>query len=75
MYRFDYGATYHAIRGKLIAQSTLSIRFYNLSVALSFRVRPLSNREVKAGDDTAVQFPGDGQIYVSDSSLSWLVHS
>ncbi|XP_076183889.1 kinesin-like protein KIF12 isoform X2 [Ptiloglossa arizonensis] len=33
----------------------------NINVVV--RVRPLSNREVKAGDDTAVQFPGDGQIY------------
>ena len=29
------------------------------------RVRPLSRKEIKAGDDMAVQFPGDGQIYVS----------
>ncbi|KOX68474.1 Kinesin-like protein KIF12 [Melipona quadrifasciata] len=27
------------------------------------RVRPLSRKEIKAGDDMAVQFPGDGQIY------------
>ena len=30
-----------------------------------FRVRPLSNKEIKAGDNMAVQFPGGGQIYVS----------
>lgn len=33
--------------------------------AFSFRVRPLSGKEIKAGEDMAVQFPGDGQIYVS----------
>ncbi|KZC13333.1 PREDICTED: kinesin-like protein KIF12 [Dufourea novaeangliae] len=33
----------------------------NINVVV--RVRPLSGREVKAGDDMAVQFPGDGQIY------------
>ncbi|XP_043258270.1 kinesin-like protein KIF12 isoform X2 [Colletes gigas] len=33
----------------------------NINVVV--RVRPLSNKEVKAGDDMAVQFPGDGQIY------------
>ncbi|XP_017789042.1 PREDICTED: kinesin-like protein KIF12 [Habropoda laboriosa] len=33
----------------------------NINVVV--RVRPLSGREVKAGDNMAVQFPGDGQIY------------
>lgn len=39
---------------------------------LFLRVRPLSNKEVKAGDDMAVQFPGDGQIYVSMWQLNHL---
>ncbi|OAD62769.1 Kinesin-like protein KIF12 [Eufriesea mexicana] len=33
----------------------------NINVVV--RVRPLSSKEIKAGDDMAVQFPGDGQIY------------
>ncbi|CAK9812470.1 Kinesin-like protein KIF12 [Anthophora quadrimaculata] len=33
----------------------------NINVVV--RVRPLSSKEVKAGDNMAVQFPGDGQIY------------
>ncbi|XP_054007518.1 kinesin-like protein KIF12 isoform X2 [Hylaeus anthracinus] len=33
----------------------------NINVVV--RVRPLNRKEVKAGDDMAVQFPGDGQIY------------
>ncbi|XP_015599072.1 kinesin-like protein KIF12 isoform X2 [Cephus cinctus] len=33
----------------------------NINVVV--RVRPLSNKEIKSGDDTAVQFPGAGQIY------------
>ncbi|KAK9295571.1 hypothetical protein QLX08_010135 [Tetragonisca angustula] len=33
----------------------------NINVVV--RVRPLSRKEIKAGDDMAVQFPGDGQIY------------
>ncbi|KYM97872.1 Kinesin-like protein KIF12 [Cyphomyrmex costatus] len=33
----------------------------NINVVV--RVRPLSNKEVKSGDEMAVQFPGDGQIY------------
>lgn len=36
-----------------------------MSTLLSHRVRPLSNKEIKSGDEMAVQFPGDGQIYVS----------
>ncbi|XP_066591849.1 kinesin-like protein KIF12 isoform X3 [Prorops nasuta] len=33
------------------------------SINVVVRVRPLSNKEIKAGDDMAVQFPGEGQIY------------
>ncbi|KAG7188164.1 hypothetical protein KM043_013382 [Ampulex compressa] len=33
----------------------------NINVVV--RVRPMSSREIKATDDIAVQFPGDGQIY------------
>ncbi|KAM0725119.1 Kinesin-like protein KIF12 [Formica fusca] len=33
----------------------------NINVVV--RVRPLSNKEIKSGDEMAVQFPGDGQIY------------
>ncbi|XP_029165311.1 kinesin-like protein KIF12 isoform X2 [Nylanderia fulva] len=33
----------------------------NINVVV--RVRPLSNKEVKSGDEMVVQFPGDGQIY------------
>ncbi|XP_060813006.1 kinesin-like protein KIF12 isoform X1 [Bombus pascuorum] len=33
----------------------------NINVVV--RVRPLNSKEIKAGDDMAVQFPGDGQIY------------
>lgn len=32
----------------------------NINVVV--RVRPLNNKEIKAGDDYAVQLPGDGQI-------------
>lgn len=33
----------------------------NINVVV--RVRPLSKKEIKTGDDMAVQFPGEGQIY------------
>ncbi|XP_050457791.1 kinesin-like protein KIF12 isoform X2 [Cataglyphis hispanica] len=33
----------------------------NINVVV--RVRPLSNKEIKSGDEMAVHFPGDGQIY------------
>ncbi|XP_014474061.1 PREDICTED: kinesin-like protein KIF12 [Dinoponera quadriceps] len=33
----------------------------NINVVV--RVRPLNNKEIKAGDEMVVQFPGDGQIY------------
>lgn len=33
----------------------------NINVVV--RIRPLSNKEIKSGDEIAVQFPGDGQIY------------
>ncbi|XP_011883299.1 PREDICTED: kinesin-like protein KIF12 isoform X1 [Vollenhovia emeryi] len=33
----------------------------NINVVV--RVRPLSNKETKSGEEMAVQFPGDGQIY------------
>lgn len=33
------------------------------------RVRPLSNKEIKSGDEMVVQFPGDGQIYVSTTII------
>ncbi|KAG5324677.1 KIF12 protein, partial [Acromyrmex heyeri] len=33
----------------------------NINVVI--RVRPLSNKEIKSGEEMAVQFPGDGQIY------------
>ncbi|KAK0078276.1 hypothetical protein PV325_001212 [Microctonus aethiopoides] len=32
------------------------------SINVVVRVRPLNNKEIKAGDDYAVQLPGDGQI-------------
>ena len=34
----------------------------NINVVV--RVRPLNEREVKAGDEMAIQFPGDGGIWV-----------
>jgi hypothetical protein len=34
----------------------------NINVVV--RVRPLNEREQKAGDDMAIQFPGDGGIWV-----------
>ncbi|XP_012235666.2 kinesin-like protein KIF12 isoform X1 [Linepithema humile] len=40
----------------------------NINVVV--RVRPLSNKEIKAGDEMAVQFPGDGQIYCDAVSSS-----
>lgn len=36
-----------------------------LYLLLVLRVRPLSNKEIKDGDEMAVHFPGDGQIHVS----------
>lgn len=36
-----------------------------MTIVLSLRIRPLSNKEIKSGDEMVVQFPGDGQIYVS----------
>ncbi|XP_046425821.1 kinesin-like protein KIF12 isoform X2 [Neodiprion fabricii] len=33
----------------------------NINVVV--RVRPLSNREIKSGDESGVQFPGNGQIH------------
>ncbi|KAL0125156.1 hypothetical protein PUN28_004354 [Cardiocondyla obscurior] len=33
----------------------------NINVVV--RVRPLSSKEIKSGDEMVVQFPGDGQIY------------
>ncbi|XP_076674086.1 kinesin-like protein KIF12 isoform X2 [Andrena cerasifolii] len=40
----------------------------NINVVV--RVRPLSGKEIKAGEDMAVQFPGDGQIYCEGSPSS-----
>ncbi|XP_076756121.1 kinesin-like protein KIF12 isoform X1 [Xylocopa sonorina] len=40
----------------------------NINVVI--RVRPLSSKEIKAGEDMAVQFPGDGQIYCEGSPTS-----
>ncbi|XP_003701652.1 kinesin-like protein KIF12 isoform X3 [Megachile rotundata] len=40
----------------------------NINVVV--RVRPLSNKEIKVGEDMAVQFPGDGQIYCEGSPNS-----
>ncbi|XP_076232414.1 kinesin-like protein KIF12 isoform X1 [Calliopsis andreniformis] len=37
----------------------------NINVVV--RVRPLSGKEIKTGEDMAVQFPGDGQIYCEGS--------
>lgn len=39
------------------------------SILIFPRIRPLSNKEIKSGDEMAVQFPGDGQIYVSAREL------
>lgn len=39
------------------------------SILILLRIRPLSNKEIKSGDEMAVQFPGDGQIYVSAREL------
>ncbi|XP_011167259.1 kinesin-like protein KIF12 isoform X2 [Solenopsis invicta] len=33
----------------------------NINVVV--RIRPLSNKEIKSGEEMAVQFPGEGQIY------------
>ncbi|XP_034182225.1 kinesin-like protein KIF12 isoform X2 [Osmia lignaria lignaria] len=40
----------------------------NINVVV--RVRPLSSKEIKVGEDMAVQFPGDGQIYCEGSPNS-----
>lgn len=40
----------------------------NINVVV--RVRPLSDKESRGKDDSAVQFPGNGQILVSDVPLS-----
>ncbi|KAH0954697.1 hypothetical protein HN011_006844 [Eciton burchellii] len=40
----------------------------NINVVV--RVRPLSNKEIKADDEMVVQFPGDGQIYCDSVSSS-----
>lgn len=48
------------------------------SILILRRIRPLSNKEIKSGDEMAVQFPGDGQIYVSArivSSVKWSILS
>jgi len=39
----------------------------NINVVV--RVRPLNEREVKAGDEMAIQFPGDGGIWVRARSI------
>ena len=31
----------------------------------SLRVRPVSQKETKANDDSIIQFPGEGQIWVT----------
>jgi hypothetical protein len=36
----------------------------NINVVV--RVRPVSEKEIKAKDESAVQFPGNGQLLVSD---------
>lgn len=35
----------------------------NINVVI--RVRPVSQKEIKASDDSIIQFPGEGQIWVS----------
>lgn len=51
--------------------------YYNINLTLInrsfYRVRPLSKKEIKTGDDMAVQFPGEGQIHVSFFSLLSLI--
>jgi hypothetical protein len=37
----------------------------NINVVV--RVRPLNEKEIKAGDENAIQFPGDGGIWVRKS--------
>lgn len=39
----------------------------NINVVV--RVRPVSEKEVKAKDDSVVQFPGNGQLLVSDCDI------
>lgn len=38
----------------------------NINVVV--RVRPVSEKEIKARDESVVQFPGNGQILVSHST-------
>lgn len=39
----------------------------NISVVV--RVRPVSEKEIKAKDESVVQFPGNGQLLVSDCDI------
>lgn len=40
----------------------------NINVVV--RVRPVSEKEIKAKDESVVQFPGNGQLLVSDFDIS-----
>jgi hypothetical protein len=44
----------------------------NINVVV--RVRPVSEKEIKANDESVVQFPGNGQLLVSISVTSPLRH-
>jgi hypothetical protein len=35
--------------------------------SLCYRVRPLNNKELKNGDQSVIQYPGNGQILVRSS--------
>ena len=38
------------------------------------RVRPISQKEVKANDDSIIQFPGEGQIWVRKYNLCFFLN-
>lgn len=50
-----------------VAKSSGSSTPLDDNINVVVRVRPLNDRERKAKDESVIQFPGNGQILVSDN--------
>ena len=57
-------STTKSLNGSIQSDLSMVDDFDGDNINVVVRVRPLSEKENKAGDDMAIQFPGDGGIGV-----------
>ena len=67
LFHFSSGSansTSKSLNGSIQSDLSAVDDFDGDNINVVVRVRPLNEKELKAGDENAIQFPGDGGIWV-----------